>query len=142
MGIVFSVLAGLLISLQGVFNARVSEKAGLWETAAIVHGVGFMVSLAVVFWLGNGDFRKITQVNFLYLLGGALGVFIVFSVMRSILTLGPTYSVMLILVTQVLVASVIDGFGLFGCAMAKFNATKFFGIAVMIAGILIFKMKG
>lgn len=32
LGILFSAVAGILVSLQSVFNTRVSDKIGLWET--------------------------------------------------------------------------------------------------------------
>ena len=142
MGIIYSILAGLSVCIQGAFNSRVSEKAGLWETTTLVHGVGFLASLVVLLFAGSGDFRKLGQVNFLYLLGGAVGVVIVYSFMRSISLLGMTFAVALMLITQLAAASIIDNFGLFGCSVIKFDITKFLGLAVMIAGIVIFKIKG
>lgn len=36
MGILFSILAGAAMSVQGVLNTRLSEKAGLYEANAWV----------------------------------------------------------------------------------------------------------
>lgn len=142
MGIIFAILSGLSVCIQGAFNSRVSEKVGIWETTAIVHGVGLLASLAVLCFAWSGDLRKIGQVNFIYLLGGAVGVVIVSTFMRSISLLGMTFAVALMLITQLIAASLIDNFGLFGCAVIKFDITKFLGLVVMIAGIVIFKIKG
>lgn len=141
-GITFAILAGLFISLQGVFNTRLSEKLGFWETNTFVHGTGFALTLLLMFIYGNGSFAGVGQVNKLYLLGGALGVMIVFSVMNAISALGATYCIAILLVTQLIVATVIDSFGLFGSPVIKFDITKFIGLVVMVAGILIYKMKG
>ncbi len=141
-GITFAILAGLFISLQGVFNTRLGEKLGFWETNTFVHGTGFALTLLLMFIYGNGSFTGIGQVNKLYLLGGALGVMIIFSVMNAISALGATYCIAILLVTQLIAATFIDSFGLFGSPVIKFDITKLIGLVVMVAGILIYKMKG
>lgn len=141
-GILFAVTAGVFISLQQVFNTRLGEKIGLWETNTIVHATGLALSLIILLSAGNGSFAAIGGVNKLYLLGGTLGVFIVFSVMNAISALGAAYSVAILLVTQLIASTIIDSFGLFGSPIIKFDITKFLGIAIMIAGIVVFKIKG
>ena len=142
MGVLFSLVAGILVCLQGVFNTRVSDKVGLWETTAIVHATGlFFVLLIILFW-GKGNIRKLGEVNKIYLLGGILGVIIVFSVMKGISLLGAGFSVAILLITQLIVATIIDSFGLFGCPQIKFHITKLLGVVIMVIGIIIFKLKG
>lgn len=140
-GVICSILAGLFMSLQGVFNTRVSEKIGSWETNSIVQGSGLALTLIILFFAGNGNIKKITEVNKLYLLGGFIGVFIIFTVMHGIKSLGPTCSIAIILIAQLLSASVIDIFGLFDTKPLCFHFSKIIGIVVMIAGIIIFKLK-
>jgi len=141
-GAVYSIIAGFFISLQGVFNTRVSDKIGLWETNTIVHATGLIFTFAVMMLFGNGSFQRLGEVNKIYLLGGIFGVVIVFSVMKGISLLGSTYSVAVLLVTQLIIATIIDSFGLFGNQQIRFDFTKPLGVAVMIAGIIIFKFKG
>lgn len=146
LGVLFSIVAGVLVALQGVFNTRVSDKVGLWETTAIVHGVGLIFSLSLLLVLGKGSLHlslsKINEVNKLYLVGGVFGVIIVFSVMRGITLLGPALAVAVLLIVQLLVSTLIDNFGWFGVAPIRLDWTKFVGIVVMILGIVIFKSKG
>ena len=130
------------MSLQGVFNTRVSEKMGLWETNVFVQGTGFILTLIVVLIIGNGDFKAIKEVNKLYLLGGALGAVIIFTVMQGITHMGPTLCIATILVAQLLAAALIDAFGIFGTVQCKFTLSKYIGVAIMILGILIFQRKG
>ncbi|MCB2294654.1 DMT family transporter [Clostridium algoriphilum] len=141
MGVIFSIIAGICMSLQGVFNTRVSEKIGLWETNVFVQGTGLILTLIILLIAGNGNFRAIKEVNKLYLLGGALGAIIIFSVMLGISNMGPTCSIAIILVAQLLAAGVIDSFGMFGADQIKFALSKFIGIGIMIVGIIIFKLK-
>lgn len=140
MGILFSMLAGVFITIQSVFNTRVSEKIGLLGTVVIVHGLGFIVSLIIMLFIKYEGLNKIGEVNKLYLLGGVFGIIIVFSVMKSITLLGVTYSVTILLSTQLIAALFIDTFGLFGMEKIQFTLNKPLGIIVMIIGILITKM--
>lgn len=130
------------MSLQGVFNTRVSEKIGLWETNVFVQATGLILTLIILFIAGNGNFKAIKDVNKLYLLGGILGAIIIFSVMKGISNLGPTCSIAIILVAQLTAAGIIDRFGMFGAEQIRFTLSKFIGVGVMIAGIIIFKWKG
>ena len=141
-GIMFSIAAGLFISLQGVFNTRLGEKVGFWETNTFVHGSGFAFALVMMLIYGSGSFSKLGEVNKLYMLGGALGVLIVFSVMNAISLLGATYSIAILLVTQLIAATAIDSFGLFSSPVIKFDITKLIGLVIMISGIVIYKLKG
>jgi transporter family-2 protein len=141
MGIIFSALAGILMSLQGVFNTRLSEKVGLWETTAIVNIVGLIVSLCVLFFLGDGNIKKVAETNYFYLLGGVLGVGITFTVMKGILKLGTTHAIATILIAQLLAAALIDACGLFNTKQVCFDFYKIGGIVLMIAGIVLFKWR-
>ncbi|WFD10539.1 DMT family transporter [Tepidibacter hydrothermalis] len=141
LGVIFSFIGGIFITIQGVFNTRVSDKIGLWETTVIVHAVGLTVALIVMFIWGEGSFKKLQSVNKLYLIGGAFGVIIIFSVIKGFTLLGPSYSIAILLITQLITGTIIDTFGLFGNPQMKFHLTKPLGILVMIAGIIIFKLK-
>jgi transporter family-2 protein len=141
-GVLYAMLAGLFVSLQNVFNTRVSEKVGLIEATAVVHGIGFAVAVAAVILWGSGNIKGLQEVNKLYLLAGVFGVVIVFSAMKGISLLGATYTIAVLMVTQLIAASIIDAFGLFGMPEVKMVFTKPIGIAIMIVGIIIFNIKG
>lgn len=141
-GILFSILAGVCMSFQGVFNTRLSEKIGIWETNVVVQASGLLLTIAILLIFGNGHFKAIKEVNKLYLLGGFLGVIIIFSVVQGIKNMGPTYSIATILVAQLTAAGIIDAFGLFEAEKLTFSTSKIIGVVVMVAGIVIFKWKG
>lgn len=140
-GIFLSVLAGVFISLQGIFNSRVSPKIGFWETTAYVHIVGVILALFMVLVAGKGDFTKILEVKKIYLLGGTFGVIIVFSVMKGISLLGPTYSVAILLITQLLITTLIECFGFFEVPPISFPVYKSLGLMLMLIGIIVFNSK-
>lgn len=141
LGIILSIIAGVAMSLQGVFNTRLGDKIGTWETNVIVQATGLILSLIALFIAGSGSFKDIRSANKLYLLGGALGVVIIITVMMGIKSLGPTCAISIILVAQLVAAALIDAFGLFDSTKIPFGTTKIIGVIVMIVGILIFKWK-
>ena len=140
-GFIFSAIAGAAMSVQGVMNTRLSDKIGIYEANAFVQGTAFVLSVLAVWILGKGDFKAIGAVNKWYLLGGVLGLVITITVMLGIGKLSPTVAISTILITQLLVAAIIDAFGLMGSEQVVFGWNKFAGLAVMIGGVLLFKFK-
>ena len=136
-----SIIAGAAMSIQGVMNTRLSEKIGLYESNVIVQGIAFVLSAIAVLILGHGNFKALSGVNKLYLLGGVLGLVITITVMVGIKQLSPTIAISVILISQLVVAAVIDAFGLMGSEKVAFCWTKFLGVALMIAGVIVFKLK-
>ena len=140
-GFIIAIISGIAMSVQGVFNTKLSDKIGTWETNTIVQGSALVLTLIILFFFGNGNFREIKSANKLYLLGGALGVVITFTVILSIKSLGTTVGICTILIAQLLAAALIDAFGLFGSEKVPFSFHEILGIVIMIAGIVLFKWK-
>ena len=129
------------MSVQGVMNTRLGEKIGLYEANMYVQGTAFILSLAAMFILGNGDLRSISQANKWYLLGGVFGLGITIFVMLAMGKLSPALAVSVILLSQLAVAAIIEAFGIMGTEKAAFLWNKYVGLALMIGGVLLFKWK-
>ena len=144
-GIIFSIIAGAAMSFQGVFNTRLSEKIGLFESNVFVQGTAFVLSLIALLVAGNvsggagwSGFGEATLVS---RLGGVLGIVITVTVMLGIKELSPTVAISVILISQLLVAAAIDAFGWFGQEQTPFGWTKYLATAMMVGGVLLFKWK-
>ena len=141
MGILFSVIAGMAMSIQGVMNTRLGEGVGTMYANAFVQGTAFVLSLAALLFYRDGSFSALGQVNKLYWLGGVLGLVITVTVMLGIKALSPTVAISIILISQLLVAALIDAFGLMGSEKITFDWTKYAGLALMVCGVLVFKSR-
>ena len=141
-GILYPLLAGIFIALQTVFNARISEKIGLWETTTYVHIVGLIVAATLMFIFGKGSLAKIGDVNKLYLTAGTFGVIIVYSIAKGATLVGVSLSVSVLLISQLFAATIIDTFGLFGSEAVKLHFSKPLGLVLMVIGLVVFKLKG
>lgn len=140
-GIIIAMISGTLMSVQGVFNAEVTKQTSVWVSASFVQVTALIVCLIAWFVTGReGSFLSILQVNPKYvLLGGIMGAFITFTVIQSMNQLGPAKAVIFIVTLQLIVAYLIEVFGLFGVEKVAFEWRRMIGLGVIIAGIVTFK---
>lgn len=140
-GIIISIISGALMSVQGVFNTQVTKKAGFWVCAAFVQITAFAV--CVIMWFVNGrqgSVPMLFSVDKKYMLtGGIIGAFITYTVVKGIDYLGTAKSAMFIITSQLIVAYLIELFGLFGMDKADFSLKKLAGVVIICVGIVIFK---
>ena len=143
LGMLIGLLSGMLMSIQGVFNAEVTKQAGVWVAAGFVQLTAFVICVAAWFVTGKeGSISGIVQVKPLYmLLGGVIGAFITLTVIVSMDQLGPARAAQLIVVSQIAAAYLIELFGLFGVDKANFQWSKVLGLGLSIIGIMIVKWK-
>ena len=141
LGFICSLLAGAAMSVQGVLNTRLGERVGLYEANMVVQGVAFALSLLAALFFGTGHPGALLRCNKVYLLGGVLGIVITITVMLAMKGLGATTAVAVILITQLLTAALIDAAGWFDTARIPFVWQKYAGLALMTAGVLLFKWK-
>jgi len=141
LGVIFAIIGGFFMSIQSAFNTRVGESVGTIEATLVVHVVGLVAAIGAVMLIGTGSLMKVTELNKLYLIGGAFGVIIVYSVIKSISALGVAQAVMVIVVSQLLFAYIIDLLGLFGMEKVPFSITKIAGLIIIMLGIFVFSRK-
>ena len=139
-GFLIAILSGALMSVQGVFNTQVTKTAGMWLAAAFVQLTALVVCVAA--WL----IKERTPVTSLFLvqpkymlLGGVIGAFITITVIKAMELLGPAKAVIFIVVSQLLVAYLIELFGMFGVEKQPLEWRRVIGMAIAIAGVILFK---
>lgn len=139
-GILVALISGALMSIQGVFNTEVTKQTSLWVSTGWVQFSAFLVCILAWFVTGRDSIGALWQVENRYtLLGGVIGAFITITVIQSMGSLGPARAAMLIVISQLLVAYIIELFGLFGMEKVSFEWRKVLGMAIAILGIVIFK---
>ena len=139
-GFIIALLSGALMSIQGVFNTEVTKQTSIWVSAGFVQLTAFFT--CVIMWLvtGRNEVGGLFQVQPWYMLtGGVIGALITYTVIKSVGTLGPAKSALIIVIAQIIVAYGIEGFGLFGVDKVGFEWKKALGALVAIVGIVIFR---
>ncbi|MBQ6696650.1 MAG: DMT family transporter [Lachnospiraceae bacterium] len=141
-GFIIALISGALMSIQGVFNTQVTKESTIWAANTFVQFTALCVCLGAWFLTDRSSLLAPLKVEPKYmLLGGAIGAFITYTVIKSMESLGPAKAVMLIVVAQLIVAYVIELFGWFGVEKQPWEWRKAVGMAIAIAGIVIFKWK-
>lgn len=141
-GILVALISGALMSIQGVFNTEVTKQTSLWVSTGWVQLSAFAVCVLAWIFTGRDSIAALWQVENKYtLLGGVIGAFITITVIQSMGSLGPARAAMLIVISQLAVAYVIELFGLFGVEKVDFEWRRLLGMAIAIVGIVIFKLE-
>ena len=139
-GILVALISGALMSIQGVFDTEVTKQTSLWVSTGWVQLSAFAVCVLAWIFTGRDSIAALWQVENKYtLLGGVIGAFITITVIQSMGSLGPARAAMLIVISQLAVAYVIELFGLFGVEKVDFEWRRLLGMAIAIVGIVIFK---
>lgn len=141
MGWIVALISGALMSIQGVFNTGVTKQTSIWVASSFVQFTALIVCLVAWFVTGReGTFGSLLRIDGKYmLLGGAIGAFITYTVIQSVSNLGPAKSVMLIVTAQLVIAYLIELFGLFGMEKVSFEWRKVIGLIITVIGIITFK---
>ena len=142
-GFLIALISGALMSVQGVFNTQVTKTTGMWVSNAWVQLSAF--ALCFVMWLimGRDSVASIAKVEPKYvLLGGVIGAGITWTVIKSMEQLGPAKAALLIVVSQLIVAYLIELLGLFGVKKSPLDWKKVGGMALALIGVAIFQLAG
>lgn len=142
-GIIIAIISGALMSISGVFNTAVTKQTSIWISATFVQLTALIVCIGAWFITGReGNFMSLAKVEPKYLLlGGVMGAFITYTVIRSVATLGPARANMFIITAQLLIAYLIEVFGIFGSEKVAFEWHRLIGMVMVIAGIITFKWR-
>ena len=142
-GFIIAIVSGTRMSIQGIFNTNVTKSSSIWVAAGFVQLTALATCL--IMWLFNGrpEVSGVLRVdNKVSLLGGVIGAFITFTVVKSVSELGIAKAEITIVVAQVIVAYLIELFGLFGSKKAEFSWLKLLALIIAAGGVFMFYMVG
>ena len=125
-GFFAALISGALMSIQGVFNTEVTRQSSLWVSTGWVQLSAFAVCVLAWLFTGRQSIAALWQIENKYvLLGGVIGAFITITVIQSMGALGPAKAAMLIVISQLIVAYLIELLGIFGVAKEPFEWRTF-----------------
>ncbi|WP_043932075.1 DMT family transporter [Bacillus sp. EB01] len=139
-GIIFALLAGGFITLQGVVNSRISGDIGTWQAATVTQFTGFIAIFLVLLVMRDKGWKGFRQVKPMYLSGGTFGAIVVSTSVAAIQLIGVTVMTATFLISQLAITFAIDANGWFGVKKEQVKLPQFIGIALMIVGVLILNL--
>ena len=142
-GFIIAIVSGALMSIQGIFNTNVTKSSSIWVAAGFVQLTALATCLIMGLFNGRPEVSGVLRVdNKVSLLGGVIGAFITFTVVKSVSELGIAKAEITIVVAQVIVAYLIELFGLFGSKKAEFSWLKLLALIIAAGGVFMFYMVG
>ena len=130
--------AGIGIPVLAAVNAQLGNRIGSPAAAATVLFVVALciATVAMLLTSGAASLADVPAQPKYLLLGGCLVAFYVLSVTRIAPRFGVGNAVFCVLLGQMLAASVIDQFGLFGAVVRPLSLMRASGIGLMALGVL------
>jgi bacterial/archaeal transporter family-2 protein len=131
-----AVAAGLAGSIQVALMSRLGERIGVLEALAFATAVTAAIAL-VILVLARGSlagFGEAVHQPLWMLLGGIMGLIIVFTITFAGPRIGVAATVGILIAGQLVMGAVIDRWGLFGSERIALHWPRVLGIVLLAAG--------
>ncbi|WP_438432647.1 DMT family transporter [Gorillibacterium sp. sgz500922] len=136
-GMLYALLGGAFITLQGVANTAIGNDIGTLQGAALTQLTGFLACLFILLFIRDGSRGGIRRVKPLYRISGAFGAVIIFGEVTSIQRIGVTLTVSVLLMAQLVLTFLIDKHGWFDGEKRPMKLPQYLGIGLMLSGIAV-----
>lgn len=135
----FGIVAGGMIAVQSVLNATLGERLGNLGSVLILTFVSMVVLVLTIGLFPNtAHFDSIPGLSEWYLyVGGVLGVVILAAPILLVPRIGTTFTLVAIVMGQLLMALLIDHFGLFASPRIAASLPRIVGIALVALGAIL-----
>jgi bacterial/archaeal transporter family-2 protein len=132
--VVIGLIGGMAISLQAPLAALIGQRLGVFESVFIVHLGGLIAVTAVLVLMGGGRIGQWQSIPLYAWSAGAFGVIAVGATAFLIPKTGVATAITLIIAGQLLIAAVIDHFGVLGVATKALSLQRLGGLALVFLG--------
>ncbi len=136
--LLLAAVAGAVLPVQAVLNARLGQVAGNGLVGAFVSFVVGSLALGLVVVGQGGAGRHLAALRAAppsYFVGGLLGAVYVAAVVALTPRLGAALTVALVVVGQLAVAVVLDHFGALGLPVHVLTLPRLLGLGLLLAGL-------
>ncbi|GAB4565256.1 MAG: DMT family transporter [Anaerolineales bacterium] len=132
--ILIGLAGGMAIGVQGPLSSLVTQRLGPLESVFIIHIGGAIAALIPMAFVGSrlGQWKSLPW----YALGaGALGLIVIMAMGYMIPRIGAAGALITLMAGQILIASLLDHFGLLGMAPRAIDLQRIIGFVVVMAGV-------
>lgn len=133
--ILFGLLGGIAVGLQGPLSSLMSQKIGTLESVFYIHLGGTIAALIPLVFYGGRNLSRWREVPWYALGAGALGLVVIAGMSYMVPRVGVAPSVVLIVAGQLLVSVILDHYGLFGAHIRSLDSTRALGLLLVFIGV-------
>jgi len=145
-GVIFAIIAGVCVALQGSVNGFVGGQVGVFPTILVPIAIQIVLLMGLLFVkreLVADSMKLSTMTNgwWLLLFSAFLGLGLLSFMTLSIIKIGPLMAFGIIVFTQLLISMLLEHFGLFGAVQSTVNMSKLAGLLCVMGGVFLFYRK-
>lgn len=133
--ILIGLIGGIAVGIQSPLASMISQRLGVLESVFIVHLGGALIVLIPLLYYGGGKLGQWRMLPWYTLVAGGFGVIVITAISYIIPRAGVAVSVTTVVAGQLLVGMLLDHFGGLGAIEKPLDATRIFGIAVVLIGV-------
>lgn len=131
----FAIFIGILITIMVTFNGALAKYTNQYISILIIHMVG-LVALIIILILKKEKLKIHKNIPVYLFSAGLIGVLVVFLNNLCFNSLGASLTLSLGVFGQLVLASLIDHYGLFGLDTYKFKKKKIIGFFIILVGLV------
>jgi transporter family-2 protein len=126
--------AGISVALQGQFMGAMDRAVGTATSVLITYAVG--ASLALLIWLTRRPTEEIVRnIPWYSWFAGVTGLVIVSGIGYAAPRLGLSRTLVISVAAQLIVALIIEHYGLFNSVARRFEYDRAIGLALVVGGV-------
>ena len=132
--ILIGLAGGMAIGVQGPLSSVITQKLGSLESVFIIHLGGAIAALIPMAFVGSklGQWK---DVPWYALVAGSLGLIVITAMGYMIPRIGAAGALITLMAGQILVASILDHFGLLGMTPRAIDLQRIIGFGVVMVGV-------
>lgn len=138
---ILAFLIGIGLSIQVGLNTQLRTALGSPIMASIIaFVVGTLVLILYALFFDRGSFSSLSNlgtVSWYKCLGGFMGAFYIAGIILLAPRIGITSITALVVAGQLVLALVLDHYGLFDFAQQPINSLKIVGVCLLMAGVML-----
>ncbi len=133
--VILAIIGGIAVALQGHFMGIMDQKIGSKESVFITYASGGILAAVMMIAARGGHLNAWQNAPWYALTAGALGLVIVGTIGYTVPRLGLTMAFTVIVASQLVVAVMLDHFGLLGAAVRTLDLPRITGLIFLILGV-------
>jgi transporter family-2 protein len=135
LAVVATVSVGALIAFQPPVNSELGKRTSVVAAAFISTALATLFLGVLVLVLGEaGQLRRVPHIPVIYLTGGFMGAALISVSLVTVRTLGAGGVVAATVASQLVVAALLDRFGVLGLDRVGLTPARLLGFALLLAG--------
>ncbi|KAB2331397.1 MULTISPECIES: DMT family transporter [Bacillaceae] len=132
-----ALLAGAALSFEGGIYAELGKTIGKLETSFYNFFMGSIIMGLIWLFFGKGRLTYTLEAPKWSLLGGALGVVYLTSIVVSVPFVGVGITMVAVIIGQLAMSMIIEHFGWLGSKKNRINKEKVFAVISMIIALIL-----